>query len=99
TPNAEPAEKPANTCPGYELGTNLFGVPRVADEPGVHIWHDMDGFHLRLVPVEGELDSITGSVVGEGKPLTLVDPVPAGAADEGGTLTFELDADHPELLF
>lgn len=98
-PTVPAEEKPVNRCPGYELGTNLFGVPKVAAEPGVHIWHDMDGFHLRLVPIEGELESITGTVVGEGRPLTLVEPAPPGSADEDGTLTFELTADDPELVF
>lgn len=96
--NGDPA--PAkDPCPGYEKGTNLFGVPAIAEEPGVHIWHDMAGFHLRLVPIDGTLESIQGTVVGDGVPLTLVEPAPPGSTEEDGLISFDLDAENPELLF
>lgn len=93
------AEAPKRTCPGYELGTNLFGEPQVASEPGVHVWHDIEGFHLRLVPIPGELEAIRGSVVGESVALSLAEPVPPGVSDEAGVLRFDLDAENPEMLF
>lgn len=96
---ADGGEPRKNACPGYELGTNLFGEPEIASDPGVHVWHDIDGFHLRLVPIPGELESIQGTVVGEGVSLTLADPGAPGASDEDGLLRFDLNADQPEMWF
>lgn len=92
-------EPQKNACPGYEKGTNLFTEPAVAKDPGVHIWHDIDGFHLRLVPGEGSTDSIQGTVQGTGAALTLVEPALPGSTDNAGLLSFDLNAANPELSF
>lgn len=91
-------EQPKNACPGYELGTNLFGEPRTVADPGVHVWHDMQGFHLRLVPVPGSVEVVTGTVKARGAPLTLVEATDT-ITEADGTITFTVDGEQPEVHF
>lgn len=90
---------PANPCAGFSYGANLLGEPSVAKEPGVHIWQDIYGFHIRFVPVVGSNNQVSGTVAWEGAPLILDPEDPAGALATVDRIQFELGGDGNEVNF
>jgi len=91
--------KPKNNCPGYSLGANLLGEPAVATQPGVRLWHDLKGFHVRYVPGPGIPAEVVGKVTPTGTAVTLVEPAAPAANQEGPAITFTLNEQTPDLLF
>lgn len=87
-----------NTCLGFSYGANLLGEPAVAADPGVHIWQDIDGFHLRLVPGDGVPATVTGNLLWEGDAPTFAAGAPVGAV-QGAKVDLTLDATSPDLDF
>lgn len=98
-PDAADTTKPADDCADFSLGANLLGVPGVASEPGVHVWHDVDGFHVRRVLGDGIPDEVTGTVTPTGPALVLVSPEAPAASVTDGVLSFTLGGGTDEVLF
>lgn len=94
---SEPAS--ANPCPGFSYGANLLDEPSVAGDAGVHIWQDIYGFHIRLVPGPGSVDKVAGTVAWEGAELVLDPQDPSGASVVDGRIAFELAAEGNEVNF
>lgn len=101
TSTEEPEEvvKNEKPCKDYSYGANLLGIPGVTKEPGVHIWHDIQGFHLRLVTGEGSVDEVSGTIGWVGAELK-VDPADqSGSVVVDGKIVFALTEDGQEVHF
>lgn len=98
-PGSADASEPKKDCLDFSYGANLLGEPRVAGEPGVHLWQDVEGFHLRLVKGAGSVDAVSGTIRWTGEDLVLDPNDPAGATVADGQISFALDQDAQEVNF
>lgn len=101
TSNEAPEEvvKKEKACKDFSYGANLLGIPGVASEPGVHIWHDIQGFHLRLVKGEGSVDALAGTIGWVGDEMKIDPADTTGALVGDGKIDFELTEDGQEVHF
>ena len=97
--SSKPDSKAPDDCADFSLGANLLGVPGVASEPGVHVWHDVEGFHVRRVVGGDAPEAVSGTVTPTGPELQLVAPSAPAASASGGAITFELSGTTDEVLF
>ncbi|MCB1030674.1 MAG: hypothetical protein KDA95_05010 [Acidimicrobiales bacterium] len=87
-------------CESYSLGANTFNPPESVSQPGVHVWHDVDGFHLRWVQGSGSPTELRGTISSEGGPVKLIEPTDGKGASEGeGKINFDMTSGLSELRF
>lgn len=80
-------------------GIGGLGRPPVADEPGIHVWSDLEGWHVNRVPGAG-VPAVTAVVTNNDadNPPTAKDGATGGATAvlDGATLTLLIpDGDQP----
>ncbi len=85
------------TCPRWPATVDAMGVPEVAAAPGIHLWYDFTGWHVRRVDGDG----VPSAVVTVNSTTADQPPTPGAAtggatvgAGEGNTVVLTLpDAD------